>query len=115
MGLFGGIYGINGDGKVSCAEKVVSCAYIGGAATRRSRAAAACFATENIYDDCRSVWAAGREREVDDDVFTQVERSVNLIIAGLQEDDLRSMDRPTRRAALEEAGLDPEEYSYLEQ
>lgn len=107
MAMLGGMFGINGDGKVSCMEKVVGYGFSGRRwGSGRRGAAAECFA-RRAHNAC----PAGRE--VDDDLFTAVERSVNLIIAGLDENDLRSMSSWDRWDALEEAGLDPEDYDYL--
>jgi hypothetical protein len=107
MAMLGGMFGINGDGKVSCMEKVVGYGFSGRSwASRRRGAAAECFAGR-----AHNAYPAGRE--VEDDLFTEVERSVNLIIAGLDENDLRAMNSWDRWDALEEAGLDPEDYDYL--
>lgn len=107
MAMLGGMFGINGDGKVSCMEKVVGYGFSGRSwGSRRRGAAAECFAGR-----AHNAYPAGRE--VDDDLFTAVERSVNLIIAGLDENDLRAMNSWDRWDALEEAGLDPEDYDYL--
>jgi hypothetical protein len=107
MAMLGGMFGINGDGKVSCMEKVVGYGFSGRSwGSRRRGAAAECFAGR-----AHNAYPAGRE--VEDDLFTAVERSVNLIIAGLDENDLRAMNSWDRWDALEEAGLDPEDYDYL--
>ena len=107
MAMLGGMFGINGDGKVSCMEKVVGYGFSGRSwGSRRRGAAAECFAG-------RAHNASPAGREVEDDLFTAVERSVNLIIAGLDENDLRAMNSWDRWDALEEAGLDPEDYDYL--
>lgn len=107
MAMLGGMFGINGDGKVSCMEKVVGYGFSGRSwGSRRRGAAAECFAGR-----AHNAYPAGRE--VEDDLFTAVERSVNLIIAGLNENDLRAMNSWDRWDALEEAGLDPEDYDYL--
>lgn len=109
MAMLGGIFGINGDGKVSCMEKVVGYGFSGHSWASRRRGAAAEYFAGRSHNAC----PAGRE--VDDDIFTAVERSVNLIIAGLDENDLRSMNAYDRWEALEDAGLDPEDYDYLEE
>ena len=107
MAMLGGMFGINGDGKVSCMEKVAGYGFSGRSwGSRRRGAAAECFAGR-----AHNAYPAGRE--VEDDLFTAVERSVNLIIAGLDENDLRAMNSWDRWDALEEAGLDPEDYDYL--
>lgn len=112
MGLFGGMFGINGDGKFSCAERVVSYAVVHTPVKRGGRRAlgAQFFANK----PCGATWAGKTHREEADDIFVEVERSVNLIIAGLNEDELRSMDAYDRREALEDAGLDPDVYGYLD-
>ena len=107
MAMLGGMFGINGDGKVSCMEKVVGYGFSGRSWGSRRRGAAA----EGFAGRAHNAYPAGRE--VEDDLFTAVERSVNLIIAGLDENDLRAMNSWDRWDALEEAGLDPEDYDYL--
>lgn len=108
MAIFGGMFGINGDGKMSCPEKVVGYGFSGRSwGNRRTGAGAECFASRSH----RTVPAG---REVDEDVFAAVERSVNLIIAGLDEENLRAMNPYDRWDALEDAGLDPEDYGYLD-
>ena len=42
------------------------------------------------------------------------ERTTDLYIAGLDEDDLRWMDADERYSALEDAGLDPFDFDYLD-
>ena len=107
MAMLGGMFGINGVGKVSCLEKVVGYGFSGRSwGSRRRGAAAECFAGR-----AHNAYPAGRE--VEDDLITAVERSVNLIIAGLDENDLRAMNSWDRWDALEAAGLDPEDYDYL--
>lgn len=107
MAMLGGLFGINGDGKVSCMEKVVGYGFSGRGCGNRHRGAA----SESFARRSHSACPAGRG--VDDDIFVAVERSVNLIIAGLDESDLRAMSAWDRWDALEEAGLDPEDYDYL--
>ena len=107
MAMLGGMFGINGDGKVSCMEKVVGYGFSGRSwGSRRRGAAAECFAGR-----AHNAYPAGRE--VEDDLFTAVERSVHLIIAGLDENDLRAMNSCARWDALEADGLDTEDYDYL--
>lgn len=47
---------------------------------------------------------------VDDEIV----RSIALVVAGLDEDELRLMDEYERREVIEDAGLDPDNYDYLD-
>lgn len=108
MAMLGGLFGINGDGKVSCMDKVVSYG-CGGRSWRRRPVSAGmpCFTQNARFCD-----PAGREAE--EDIFVQVERAVNLLISGLDEEKLRKMDLSRRHEALIDAGLNPEVYAYLD-
>lgn len=103
MAMFGGMFSINGDGKISCMEKVMGCGW----GNRRRGVGSEYFASRS-----HNAYPAGRE--VDDAVFDEIARSVNLIICGLDADDLRKMGQFERYEALVDAGLDPEDYDYLE-
>lgn len=105
LGMIGGIFGIHGDGRLDCMDKVVGVAGHSRRQTRRSAGAE--------YFARRSYWRAPTGLSDDEAICAQVGCTVKLIIAGLQEDDLRQMDDQDRSLALEQAGLDPEEYAYL--
>lgn len=106
LAMVGGIFGINGDGKLSCMDKVMGFGFSGRTRKQRRRSAGA------EYFARRSCWGtpAGQDDEA---VCAQVGCAVKLIIAGLHEDALREMDDRDRCQALEQAGLDPEEFEYL--
>lgn len=105
MGMVGGLFGINGDGKLSCMDKVVGYGVVGRSWQNRRRSAG----SEYFARRAHSADPAG-----DEAICAQVGCAVKLIIAGLHEDALRAMDDQSRWEALEQAGLDPEEYDYLE-
>ena len=115
MAMFGGWIGINGDGKVSCAEKVMGYGFSNRPWGRRSRGAGSEYFASRSHSAAASAWTGPVGAEADDEVFTQVERSVNLVISGLDVDELRAMSAWDRWEALEDAGLDPEDYDYLGQ
>jgi hypothetical protein len=105
MAMFGGMFGINGDGKLSCMDKVVGYGFSGRSRKRR-RAGAEYFASQSYSSPvCYAP---------DEDIVAEVSRAVKLILAGLSEDALRDMDDYQRWEALEDAGLDPLEYDYLD-
>ena len=104
MGLFGGMFAINGDGKISCVDKVVGYGFSGRSRKRRS-ASAEYFASQA----CSSPVCYAP----DEDIVAEVGRAVQLILAGLSENTLRDMDEDQRWEALEDAGLDPTEFDYL--
>jgi hypothetical protein len=105
MAMFGGMFGINGDGKLSCMDKVVGYGFSGRSRKRRS-AGAEYFASQAC--------SAPVCYAPDEDIVAEVSRAVKLILAGLSEDTLRDMDDYQRWEALEDAGLDPLEYDYLD-
>ena len=110
MGMMRGFFGINGDGKFSCTDKVVGYGFTGRGWKKRRSAGAEHFAAR-AHGSHRMGWS-GREEE--DDIFAEVGRAVKLILAGLDEETLRDMDEFDRWEALEDAGLDPEEFDYLD-
>ena len=111
MCMMRGLLHINGDGKFSCADKVVGYGFTGLSRKRRYRGAGAeGFAGRN-HGYGRPTWSVGEE---EDPIFAQVGGTVKLILAGLDEAALRDMDAFHRWEALEGAGLDPEEFDYLD-
>ena len=108
MGMVGSIFGINGDGKLSCMDKVVGYGFASRSWKNRRRGAGA------EYFASRAHRADPAGRAGDEAICAQVGCAVKLIIAGLHEDALRAMDDQSRWEVLEQAGLDPEEYDYLE-
>ena len=106
MGMMRGIFGVNGDGKFSCMDKVLGYGFTGCGWKKHRSAGTECFASRS-HSAYGSGWSGGEE---EDDIFTEVGRAVKLIIAGLDEDILRDMDEFDRWEALEKAGIDPEEF-----
>lgn len=74
MGLFGGLFDFNGDGKLDMFEGAAEFSFF-----------------MNMIDSCK-------EEELSD--------------AGLSSEELELMDDYERREALEDAGLDPDEYDF---
>ena len=109
MGMMRGIFGCNGDGKFSCMDKVIGYGFTGRGWKNNRSASAEAFAAR-AHSNARLGWSC-REEE---DIFAEVGRAVKLILAGLDEASLRDMDEFDRWEALEEAGLDPEEFDYLD-
>lgn len=107
MGMVGGIFGFNGDGKFSCMDKVMGYGFSGRTRKQRRRSAGA------EYFARRSCWSTPAGQSDDEAVCAQVGCAVKLIIAGLHEDALREMDTQDRCQVLAQAGLDPEEFDYL--
>lgn len=54
----------------------------------------------------------GDHDEVDDDSEEEDDLEFGLAIAGLDRDELEAMDEDERREALEDAGLDPDDYDF---
>ena len=54
----------------------------------------------------------GDHDEVDDDSEEEDDLEFDLAIAGLDRDELEDMDEDERREALEDAGLDPDDYDF---
>lgn len=113
LAMIGSMFGINGDGKMSCVEKVIGYGF-GDSAWRRRRGAGAEQFASRAHRGGRNVWAAEADAAAQDEVFLAVGRSVQLIIAGLNENTLRDMDAAARCEALEGAGLDPDAFDYLD-
>ena len=54
----------------------------------------------------------GDHDEVDDDSEEEDDLEFDLAVAGLDMDELEDMDEDERREALEDAGLDPDDYDF---
>lgn len=76
-GLFGGLFDLNKDGKMSTFEKAAEFATLA-------------KITEDLSNESES----------------------ELEIAGLDKDELEFMDDDERREAIEDAGLDPDDYDF---
>jgi hypothetical protein len=111
MGMMRGIFGMNGDGKFGCMDKVVGYGFTGLSRKRKFRGAAAESFAHRAHGNCRTAWIGGED---EDDIFTRVGGTVKLILAGLDEEALRDMDEFHRWEALADAGLNPEEFDYLD-
>ena len=105
MDMMRGFFGMNGDGKFSCMDKVVGYGFTGLSRGKRRSAGSESFA--RCAHSSRPSWS-GREEE--DHIYAEVGMTVKLIIAGLDENALRDMDEFDRWEALEKAGIDPEEF-----
>ena len=102
-GIFGGLFDFNRDGKMSAFERASEFAFLHHIMESEEKAKTQ---QSGSYDFSSSAISTGDD-ESDD-------RSLDLMIAGLDEFELSLMDEDDRRAALEDAGLDPLDFTYLE-
>ena len=100
-GIFGGLFDFNHDGKVSGFERAAELGFLHDLMESEKKSTNA--ASTGLFS-CSSSFS---DEESDD-------RSLDLMIAGLDEDELRWMDDFERRETLEGAGLDPADYDYLD-
>ena len=97
-GLFGGMFDFNNDGKLDSFEK------------------AAEFATfmhivdETEKDNVSSGITFGSSLSIDDDDIDEVDEALSSV--GLDRFDLEMMDDDERAEALEDAGLDPDDFDF---
>lgn len=82
MGLFGNLFDLNHDGKLSTLEKAMDFS-----------------AFVAIMDDA-------------DTEMVMHEKETELEMTGLDVDELEFMDEDERREVIEEAGLDPDDYDF---
>lgn len=101
-GIFGGLFDFNRDGKMSSFEKAAELGFLHHI-IETDRKEAASHA---------SSYGGGLFSSTDDD--NHDDQSLDLMVAGLDEFELSLMDDDDRRTALEDAGLDPDDFSYLE-
>ena len=88
-GIFGNMFDLNRDGKMSVFERAAELQFIDSVTKNGTR--------NNTWDD---------EDDWDDDELTELE------LAGIDPEELEYMDDEERREILEEAGLDPDEYDF---
>ena len=100
-GIFGGLFDFNHDGKMSSFEKAAELGFLH-------------HIMESEKKDTAShtpAFGGSVFSSSDDD---HEDQSLDLMVAGLDEFELSLMDEYDRRTALEDAGLDPEDFGYLE-
>lgn len=99
--MYRGPFDFNGDGEMSSFERAAEFAFLRDVMGNE----------ESDDDHFHSVWDGD---ETDDEDRDEWDLSTDLTCAGLDEDELRLMDEDERREALEDAGLDPDDYEYLD-
>jgi len=97
-GIFGGLFDFNKDGKMSAFE----------------RASEIGFLHHMMESEKAEGTAANTGFGFSDDDDDEADKSLELMAAGLDEVELSLMDEDDRRIALEDAGLDPDEFGFLE-
>ena len=102
-GIFGGLFDFNRDGKMSAFERASEFAFLHHIMESEEKAKSQ---SSGSYDFSSS--AIGTDDDESED------KSLDLMIAGLDEFELSLMDEDDRRTALEDAGLDPLDFAYLE-
>lgn len=101
-GIFGGLFDFNHDGKMSSFEKAAELGFlhhIMESDKKEAESRASSFGGDLFSDS-------------DDD--DHEDQSLDLMVAGLDEFELSLMDDDDRRTALEDAGLDPDDFGYLD-
>ena len=93
-GIFGSMFDFNRDGKLNAAEQAAEFMFLQSL-------------TEEECDD------AGDDVDFFDD-DDEDDLDTDLMLAGLDKDELMRMDEEERREALEDAGLDPYDYDDLD-
>lgn len=99
-GIFGGLFDFNHDGKMSSFEKAAEIGFLH-------------HIMESDKKDAESHTSSfgGSAFSISDD---HEDQSLDLMVAGLDEFELSLMDEDERHTALEDAGLDPDQFGYLE-
>ena len=94
-GIFGGLFDFNRDGKMDAFEKAAECGFLH----------EVLMAENNDSDpDSEPLDTEDSSSDLEDEIAA----------AGLDRDELSWMDEDERREALEEAGLDPDDYDDLD-
>lgn len=101
-GIFGGLFDFNHDGKMSSFEKAAEIGFLHHIMESEKKDAASHTPS----------FGGGIFSSSDDD--DHEDQSLDLMVAGLDEFELSLMDDDSRRTALEDAGLDPDQFAYLE-
>ena len=101
-GLFGDLFDFNHDGKMSSFEKAAELGFLHHIMESEKKDAAT-----HTPSYGGSIFSSTADEDHDD-------LALDLMDAGLDEFDLSLMDDDARRTALEGAGLDPDDFGYLE-
>lgn len=101
-GIFGGLFDFNHDGKMSSFEKAAELGFLHHIMESEKKDAAT-----HTPSYGGSIFSSTADEDHDD-------LSLDLMVAGLDEFELSLMDDDARRTALEGAGLDPDDFGYLE-
>lgn len=101
-GIFGGLFDFNHDGKMSSFEKAAEIGFLHHIIESEKKDAAS-----HTPSFGGSIFSSSDDDDHED-------QSLDLMVAGLDEFELSLMDDDSRRTALEDAGLDPDQFAYLE-
>ena len=101
-GIFGGLFDFNRDGKMSSFEKAAELGFLHHIMETEKKDAAS-----HTPSFGGSMFSSSDDDNHDD-------LSLDLMVAGLDEVELSLMDEDSRRTVLEDAGLDPDNFGYLE-
>ena len=101
-GIFGGLFDFNRDGKMSSFERAAEIGFLHHIMESEKKDTAS-----HTPSFGGSVFTSSDNDDHDD-------QSLDLMVAGLDEFELSLMDEDSRRTALEDAGLDPDNFGYLE-
>lgn len=101
-GIFGGLFDFNRDGKMSSFERAAEIGFLHHIMESEKKETAS-----HTPSFGGSVFTSSDNDDHDD-------QSLDLMVAGLDEFELSLMDEDSRRTALEDAGLDPDNFGYLE-
>ena len=101
-GIFGGLFDFNRDGKMSSFERAAEIGFLHHIMESEKKDAAT-----HTPSYGGSIFSSTADEDHDD-------LSLDLMGAGLDEFELSLMDDDARRTALEGAGLDPDDFGYLE-
>lgn len=103
-GILGGLFDFNNDGKMSAFERASELGFLHHMITEEEKAAQR--GGDTYGAPFGSTFA---DDEEDTDML-----SLDLMAAGLDEIELSLMDEDDRRSAIEDAGLDPDDFGYLD-
>ncbi len=103
-GIFGGLFDFNNDGKMSAFERATELGFLHHMITEEEKATRR---GSDAFDS--SFGNTFADDEEDTDML-----SLDLMVAGLDEVELSFMDEDDRRSAIEAAGLNPDDFTYLD-
>ena len=106
-GIFGSLFDFNRDGKMSSFERAAEIGFLHHLMESEKKESQASSSSYGSFFSGSSV-------SVDDEDDDHEDRSLDLMITGLDEVELSLMDEDERHAALEDAGLDPYDFDYLD-